>query len=101
MPTAYVTHAEADRSFIQQNVLRVLPSNGYDYWLSRYHLTGVTPDEQTLAHAIDQCRVILAVLSPALVTSDLAAAEIDIGLRSGRTLIAIQIKELAQQAAPR
>lgn len=96
MPTAYVIHAESDSSFILQHVLPVLPSNGYDCWLSAYRLA----IPEAVERAIDQCEVILAILSPALARSKLAVAEVGIGLAGRRPVIAIQIAKLEQQDAP-
>lgn len=94
MPTAYVILAEEDRPFIEKFVLPVLPSNGYDRWLSRDHLASATLPHPAMAHAVDQCELILAVLSPASIGSTAVVEEIGIALKSRRTLIAVQVAEL-------
>jgi hypothetical protein len=101
MPTVYVIHAEGDVPFVKEQVLRGLPSNGYDSWLARHHFAGATPDEQAIAQAMDQCQTILAVLSPAIFQSSMAAREIDIALAGRRPLIVVQIAALNEQDAAR
>jgi hypothetical protein len=43
MATVYVIYAEGDVPFVRQQVLRCLPSNGYDRWLAKHHFTGIPP----------------------------------------------------------
>ncbi len=101
MATVYVIHAEGDTPFVKQRLLRRLPSNGYDCWLSRYHFAGAKPEEHAIAQAMDQCQVILTVLSPAILGSPTSIKEINIALASRRTLIVVQIAALDEQGESR
>ena len=101
MATVYVIHAEGDTPFVKQRVLQRLPSNGYDCWLARHHFAGAKPEEQAIAQAMDQCQVIMTVLSPAILGSPTLIEEIDIALASRRTLIVVQIAALDEQDAAR
>lgn len=101
MATVYVIHAEDDASFVKQHVLRRLPSNGYDCWLRRHHFSGAKPEEPAIAQAMDQCQVILAILSPAILVSPVSMEEIDIALADRRTLIVVQIAALDEQEPAR
>jgi subtilisin family serine protease len=101
MATVYVIHAEGDAPFVKQLVLRYLPSNGYDRWLTRHHFADATPDEDAFAKAMDQCQAILAVLSPVILSSPTAVQEINIALARRRALIVIQIGALDKQDARR
>ena len=40
MPIAYVVHANADKDFVQNQLVRALPVLGFDRWLSAGHLSG-------------------------------------------------------------
>lgn len=101
MATVYVIQAEGDTPFVKQRVLRRLPSNGYTYWLRRHHFAGAKPEEQMIAQAMDQCQVVLAILSPAILESATSIKEIDIALADRRTLIVFQIAALDEQGAAR
>lgn len=101
MATVYVILAEGDTLFLKQRVLRGLPSNGYDCWLARYHFAGAKSEEHAIAQAMDQCQVILIVLSPAILGSPTSIEEIDIALTGRRTLIVVQIAALDEQDAAR
>ena len=91
MPAIYVILAEEDRASIETEVLRFLPSNGYDRWLSRHHHAG--------ADAIARCEVILAVLSPASIKSA-TAEELEAARSSGRPLIAVQLAAIDKRRLP-
>jgi subtilisin family serine protease len=101
MATVYVIHARGDTPFVKQCVLRQLPSNGYDFWLARQHFTNVKPEEEAIAHSMDQCQAILIVLSPAILGALTSLEEIDISLAGRRTLIVIQTTTLNEQEAAR
>jgi endonuclease G len=101
MPAVYVIHAQGDAPFVREQVLRGLPSNGYDCWLASHHFASATPDEHALAQAMDQCQAILAVLSPPILGSSTAVQEIDIALAGRRALIVVQIAALNEQDAAR
>jgi hypothetical protein len=101
MATAYVIHAEGDMPLVKQRVLRSLPSNGYHCWLARHHFSGANLEEQAIAQAMDECQVILIVLSPAILGSPTSIEEIDIALAGRRTLIVVQIAALDEQYGAR
>jgi predicted ATP-binding protein involved in virulence len=48
MPTVYVIHAKGDTPFVNQRLLRRLPSNGYNSWLARHHGQGTFLKRVTL-----------------------------------------------------
>jgi len=101
MATVYVIHAESDTHFVKQCVLERLPSNGYDCWLARHHFAGAKPEKHAIAQAIDQCQVILIVLSPAILGSPTSIEEMDVALACRRMLIVVQIAALDEQDAAR
>ncbi|MEY2615056.1 MAG: hypothetical protein QOH78_829 [Verrucomicrobiota bacterium] len=101
MATVYVIYAEGDAPFVREQVLRCLPSNGYDRWLAKHHFAGTIPDEHAFAQAMDQCQAILAVLSPAILGSSTVFQEIDVALHCRRPLIVVQIAHLNEQDAAR
>lgn len=101
MATAYVIHAEEDTPFVKERVLRVLPSNGYDCWLARQHFAGAAPERDAIAQAMDQCQVILGVLSPAILQSPASIQEIEMALASRRMVIAVQMAAFGRQDAAR
>jgi endonuclease G len=91
MPATYVILAEEDRPSVETAVLRYLPSNGYDHWLSR--------DHPAASNAIARCEVILAVLSPASIAC-VTPEELDAAQNSGRTLIAVQMEAIDETQLP-
>src|ERR1700738_4678970 len=97
MATVYVIYAESDAPFVREQVLRCLPSNGYDRWLAKHHFAGPIPDEHALAQAMDQCQAILAVLSSAILGSSTVFQEIDDALNCRRPVILVQIAHLNEQ----
>src|SRR5262249_25954881 len=97
MPTAYVIYGNGDRTFIQRNVLPVLPSNGFAYWISRHQLVDRTPERRAIETTMESCEVILAVLSPALLQSTMAVEEVGLGLSGRQPLIAVQVAPLSNQ----
>lgn len=99
MATVYVIHAEVDKPFVKQHVLRTLPSNGYDCWLAREHFA--EPDKQAIARAMDQCKALLVVLSPAILDSQASIEDIEIALARQPTLIVVQIEDLGEGDAAR
>jgi subtilisin family serine protease len=101
MATIYVIYAEGDASFVREQVLRYLPSNGYDRWLAKRHFASTIPDEHTFAQAMDQCQAILAVMSPAILGSPTIFQEVGIALACRRPVIVVQIAHLNEQDAAR
>jgi hypothetical protein len=101
MPTIYVIQAESDAATLTEQVLRYLPSNGYDCWLSRHHLATPPPDEHVFAKVMDQCQAIMAVVSPAILESPASVREIEIALAGRRTLIVVQSAALNEQDTAR
>src|SRR5215212_9338744 len=95
MPIICVILAEDDRSFVKERVLPMLPSEGYEWWVSG------------LALAPERCEVVLVVWSPALLASTAAAVELEAARTGGRTRIVVQIAKVASalpdalSAAPR
>ena len=98
MSTVYVIHADADASFVKE-MLRPLPSNGYDSWLTVRHLTGAKSDKDASARAMDRCHATLAVLSPAILQSSTASREIESALAASNPLIAVQCASLSDKEA--
>src|SRR5688500_1387097 len=96
MATAYVIHAEEDTPFVKERVLRVLPSNGYDCWMARHHFAGAAPERDAITQAMDQCQVILGVVSPAILGSEASIQEIELALASRRLLIVVQVADVSE-----
>src|ERR1700733_9601697 len=101
MATVYVICAEADAPSVREQVLRCLPSNGYDRWLAKHHFAGAIPEEHALAQVMDQCQAILAVLLPAILGSSTVFQEIDFALDCPRPVLLVQIARLKEQDAAR
>jgi endonuclease G len=99
MPIAYVVHAESDDAFVRGHLLPSLPSNGYDRWLTSRHVAGSKPDEQALALAMDQCQVILVVLSSALLRAPDAVHELGVALARRGPVIGVQTGILSLEEA--
>jgi endonuclease G len=97
MSTVYVIHAKDDAGFVKEELLRHLPSNGYECWLASHHLARAKPDKQAFAHAMDQCQAILAVLSPAIAGSPTARQEIESALAAPSPLILVQCAALGEK----
>lgn len=100
MATVYVIHASEDTGSVEEQVLRGLPSNGYESWLCR-HRDGGEREPDSIARAMDQSKAILIILSPAVPESPASIEEINIALASRRTLIVVQITALDEQSASR
>lgn len=101
MATAYVIHAGEDTPFMKERVLRALPSNGYDCWLARHHFADAAPERDAIGRAMDQCQVILGVVSPAILGSAASIQEIELALASRRMLIVVQLAPLGELDAAR
>jgi subtilisin family serine protease len=93
MATVYIIASEADRTFLERQVLPVLPCNGYSHWLTSYHLTRGAGDKN-IAWAMNQCQAIITVVSKNLLQSPVFILEIDITLKSKTTNIIVQIEAL-------
>ncbi|HKH46245.1 MAG TPA: TRAFs-binding domain-containing protein [Thermoanaerobaculia bacterium] len=76
MSIVFVIYSPQDLDFVQGTLLRSLPSNGFDRWVSA-------------AHLMAQCRVILAVISRAAVASPFVRDDIATALDSKRPVIAV------------
>lgn len=95
MATVYVIQAEKERLFSQLSIADYLPCNGYDTWLSRQHLRGYT--EQDLARAISQCHAVLILLSPELLSSPKALAEVSLLRTIPHTPVVIEVSPLGEE----
>lgn len=100
MATVYVIHAEADAPSVRRRLLRVLPSNGYDYWLSSHHLAGAGL-EYAIAPSMDRCQSVLIVLSPALAESEVSPGEIDAAIAGRHMPIVVQVEVVGEQDSAR
>jgi endonuclease G len=87
MATAYVVHSDSDREFVEKTLLRPLPCNGFDQWISSHHFPD-QPDQ--IARVVASCGVILVVLSKASADSSVVRAELTVSLESPTPTIIIQ-----------
>jgi subtilisin family serine protease len=96
MSIAYVIHCDADLDFVQGTLVRPLPSNGFERWVSSAHLR----DRHDLTLSIPQvmavCGVILAVVSRSTADSARVWAEIEAGRASPSPLIVVQAEDLTE-----
>lgn len=98
MATAYVITAEADVPFVKGRILINLPMNGYHHWLSRMHFEEGELESFGIAGTIDQCDVILVVLSPSILQSPAAIHELEVALADDLMLIVVQSVALEEEA---
>jgi subtilisin family serine protease len=94
MSTVYVIHAKDDAAFVEKELLRYLPCNGYGRWLGSQHVVGTRADKKALARAMDECQAVLAVLSPAIGGSPTAGAELEAAVAARPPVIVVQCGEL-------
>src|SRR4051812_20439927 len=94
MPTVYVIQAPEDAAFLRAQVLRHLPCNGYDYWLSRDHLHGASRDRSAVA--MRRSQAILIVVSASLLKSSPLIQEIDAPLDGPQPFIVMGISVLGE-----
>ncbi len=90
MSIAYIIHAEADLSFVKETLIRPLPVNGFDRWISSESL----PDQDPQPF-MAQCQVILAVLSRKAADSPLVHDQIAVARMSPTPTIAVLAENLS------
>jgi len=88
MSIVYVIHSEQDLDYIKGTLLRSLPSNGFDRWVSSSLMT---------PQAMARCRVILAVLSRAVSDSPQVRDEAAIALESRLPVIVVLVDRIGDE----
>lgn len=92
MATVYIITAEADLSFLENQVLPVLPSNGYSHWVASFHLEDTS--ENAITYVMNQCQAIITVISKGLLQSSVFMNEVDIALKSKLPHIVMPIETI-------
>ncbi|HET9786216.1 MAG TPA: tetratricopeptide repeat-containing protein, partial [Pyrinomonadaceae bacterium] len=93
MSIAYVIHCDADRDTVEQKLLRPLPSNGFDRWVSSTFLSQDLKPEK----AMEACDVIFAVVSRAAADSTNVTTEIIEGCTNLTPMIVVQVEDLTDE----
>ena len=93
MSIAYVIHCDADRDTVEQKLLRPLPSNGFDRWVSSTFLSQNLKPEK----AMEACDVIFAVVSRAAADSTNVTTEIEEGCTNLTPMIVVQVEDLTDE----
>ncbi|HEU4836049.1 MAG TPA: S8 family serine peptidase [Pyrinomonadaceae bacterium] len=94
MSIAYIIHSDADREFVQNTLLRPLPSRGFQRWISS---TSLRDDADFFpSQVMRACDVILAVVSPSAAESDSVREEMNEGRFNSTPMILVQAKEITE-----
>ena len=99
MSIAYVIHCDADLDFVKNTLLRSLPCNGFERWVSSTFLKD--PQTHTIIGTMKDCDVIFAVMSPAAADSTDLASEITNGRTIPTPMIAVQAADLTDEECAR
>jgi subtilisin family serine protease len=92
MSTAYVIHSERDLRFVEETLVRPLPCNGFDRWVSYDLLNERSDTRLSVAQIMAKSGVIVAVISRAFIESSSVRDETAQALASGRPVIAVRIE---------
>ena len=98
MATAYVIHAGSDLEFVEKVLIRSLPSNGFDRWVSSSHPQQRSVRTLAMRDLMEMCQVILVVVSRELLDARSLQDEIAIALGRRRPTIAIRAAPLPEGA---
>ncbi len=95
MQVVYIIHAEEDIPFLKEHIFRLLPSNGYEYWLNSDMLG--RSEGQDIPRIMKDFQAILFIISPHILQSEKYHDQIKWILTSRLQPIIIQIANLTSQ----
>jgi hypothetical protein len=85
----FISYAHRDGVALAVRLATDLVSNGYRTWLDRHRLAAGATWSTDIEQALDECDVVLALLSPGSLKSDICRAEQLRALRHGKRVIPI------------
>lgn len=87
-PRVFISHATADREFVEREVVDPLERNGIQTWYSRVDIQSAADWERSIVHGLESCEWFLVVMSPRSLASDWVKDELHwaIDRRPGRIL---------------
>jgi len=85
----FISYAHRDGMALAERLSTALVANGYRTWLDRHRLTAGATWSMEIEQALDECDVVLALLSVGSLNSDICRAEQLRALRHGKRVIPI------------
>ena len=90
MPSILVIHDPADRTFVEERLIKPLPALGYERWRSSDGLRIGGPKKTSLVDAMEKAAAIIAVVSTA-VDRNPFSARVALARASGRPTIVVRV----------
>lgn len=90
-PTVFASYARSDEPFVTR-LVNSLIKQGIDVWLDRYRIEPAKSWARQIGQALDTCRVMLVVLSPAAVASENVDDEWNYFLDNKRPVVVVRWK---------
>ncbi len=77
MPKVFISHASADRSFVEKEIVPLLQRYGIGTWYAREDIISAGQWERSIAAGLRECDWFLVVLSPRSIASKWVTAEVN------------------------
>jgi hypothetical protein len=90
----FISHASADREFVEKEIIAVLHQHGIQTWYSPLNITGSMQWRDEIAKAVKNCDDFLIVLSKKSVKSEWVKTEIGLAFEYKRRIIPVQLHKL-------
>src|SRR3712207_1438828 len=89
----FISYAHRDGANLAQRLKADIESSGRDVWLDRSRLAAGASWSAEIEGAIDQCEIVLALLSPGSFASDICRGELLRALRREKRVIVLTLAE--------
>jgi formylglycine-generating enzyme required for sulfatase activity len=83
MPRVFISHATADRDFIEREIIPLLQRNGVETWYARDDIAAADEWERTILQGLRSCDYFLVVMSPHSARSRWVKREVDWAFHKG------------------
>jgi formylglycine-generating enzyme required for sulfatase activity len=83
MPRVFISHATADRDFIEREIIPLLQRNGVETWYARDDIGAADEWERTILQGLRSCDYFLVVMSPQSARSRWVKREVDWAFHKG------------------
>jgi hypothetical protein len=77
MPRVFISHATADRDFVEREIIPLLQGHGVETWYARDDVAAAEEWERTILKGLRSCDYFLVVMSPQSARSRWVKREVD------------------------
>lgn len=87
MATVFISHATADRPYVEQHIVTLLTAHGIRLWYCKESISTGSHWERSIREGLEQCDWFLAAISSQAIESEWVRCEVDWGIENRRDRI--------------